>query len=177
MRFSFLLSILLFSCTNDPEAVKECIDKGELPIEKIEEAEILHTENGILKVKILATTIKRFKDIQPQLVFSNGLEVIFYNDSGLVKSVLKSENAQVDEINKIMTATENVVLTSSEGNKLEAEELIWDEKKNKIYTYKKVIITTGREVIEGEGFESNPDFSEYLISKIQGTFNFETPTD
>jgi LPS export ABC transporter protein LptC len=177
MRLFFLLSTILYSCSNNPELVKEFISIENLPIEKIEGAEMLHTENGVLKVRILATTIKRVKDIRPQLVFSNGLEVIFYNDSGLVKSRLIATNAEVDEINNIMTALENVLLISSEGKKLETEELIWDEKKNKIYTEKKVIITTGKEVIEGEGFESNSDFSEYSISKIHGTFNFETPTE
>jgi LPS export ABC transporter protein LptC len=177
MRFFFLLSVIFYSCSNDPELVKEFISIENLPIEKIEGAEMLHTENGVLKVKIIAATIKRFKGIQPQLVFSNGLEVIFYNDSGLVKSVLIAVNAEVDEINNIMTASKNVVLISSEGNKLETEELIWDENKNKIYTDKKVVVTTDKEVIEGDNFESNPDFSEYSISKIQGTFNFENTTN
>jgi len=177
MRLFFLLSVFLYSCSNDPQLVKEFIAIENLPIEKIEAAEMLHTENGILKVKIIATTIKRFKDLQHQLVFSNGFEVVFYNDSGSIKSVLKAVNAKVDEINNIMTASESVVLTSSEGKKLETEELIWDENKNKIYTDKKVIITTGKEVIEGKGFESNPDFSQYSISKIHGTFNFETSTE
>ena len=153
--------------------VKEFIAIENLLIEEIEGAEMLHTEKGILKVKIIATTIKRFKNMQPQLVFSNGLEVIFYNDSGGVESVLKAQSAEVNEINNVMTALDNVILTSSSGKKLETEELIWDEKKNKIYTDKNVVITTGKEVIEGDGFESNPDFSEYSISKIHGTFDFK----
>ena len=76
-----------------------------------------------------------------------------------------------------MTASQSVVLTSSTGKKLETEQLIWDENKNKIYTDKKVVITTDKEVVKGEGFISNPDFTEYSISKIQGTFNFETPAN
>jgi len=178
MRFLFFLSVSLLSCSNDPQAVKEFIETGKnLPIEKIKEAEMLHTENGVLKVKIVANTIKRFKDIHPQLVFSNGVEVVFYNDTGLVKSVLKALNASIDEFNNIMVASNNVVLTSSEAKKLETEELIWDQNKNKIYTDKRVIITTATEVIEGDGFNSNPDFSQYSISKINGTFNFKTTND
>ena len=175
MRLIFLFGILFYSCSNDPELVKEFIEAESLPIERIKRAKMLHTENGILKVKIIANTVKRFKDIQPGLVFSNGMEVIFYNDSGLVESVLKAEEAEVDEVNNIMTALQSVVLTSSEGEELKTEELIWDEKKNKIYTDKKVTIQTEKEVIKGQGFESNPNFSEYSISKIHGTFNFETP--
>jgi LPS export ABC transporter protein LptC len=176
MRFFFLLSIVLYSCSNDPQAVKEFILSENLPIERIEEAEIFQTENGSLKLKIVAGTIKRLKEIQPELVFSNGIEIVFYNDSGSIKSTLTATNAEVNKINNIMTASESVVL-SSEEKRLETEELIWDEKRNKIYTDKKVIIITSKEVIEGKGFESNPDFSKYSISKIQGTFNFKTSAD
>jgi len=170
---SSLFFFLLLSCSNDPEDVKAFFIQDNLLIEKIDEAEMLHTENGFLKVKIVAANIERFKDSQPQLVFSNGIKVVFYNDTGSVVSVLTAFNAYVDENSKIMTATDSVVLTSYEGKKLETEELIWDENKNKIHTDKKVLITTNKEVVEGEGFESNLDFSKYSISKIQGTFNFE----
>ena len=174
MRFPFLLAVIFYSCSNDPELVKEFIELDALPIEKIEAAEMLHTENGLLKVKIIATTIKRFEDVSPQLVFSNGIEVIFYNDSGSVKSVLTAKNAGIDEINNIMTASENVILASSNGKKMETQALIWDENKNKIYTDKKVVITTGKEVVEGIGFESNTDFSVYSVAQIHGTFNFDS---
>ena len=91
--------------------------------------------------------------------------------------MLKAVNAEVNEVNNIMIASETVILISSEGKKLETEELIWDKKRNKIYTDKKVIITTDKEMIEGEGFQSSPDFLQYSISNIQGTFNFEHRTD
>ena len=176
MRLCFFLSVLLSSCSNDPEVVKEFIVSKDLPIEKIEGAEIIHTESGILKVKIISKTIERYQNKQPQLIFSNGLEVVFYKDT-IVQSILEAENAEIDEQKKIMTASNNVILTSSDGKKLETEELIWDEKEDKIYTDKKVVITTGKEVIEGDGFVSNPDFTEYSISKIHGTFDFETSVE
>lgn len=177
MRFLFFLVLIFVSCSNDPKLVQEFVSSEVLPIEKIEGAEMLHTENGKLKVKIVATTIERFNNQQPQLVFSNHLVVYFYNDSALVQSTLKAEYAEINDEKKLMTAKENVILTNIAGKKLESEELIWDEKNNKIYTDKKVKITTGKEVIEGEGFVSNPDFTEYSISKIHGTFNFETPNE
>jgi len=177
MRFLFFLVLIFVSCSNDPKLVQEFVSSEVLPIEKIEGAEMLHTENGKLKVKIVATTIERFNNQQPQLVFSNHLVVYFYNDSAMVQSTLKAEYAEINDEKKLMTAKENVILTNIAGKKLESEELIWDEKNNKIYTDKKVKITTGKEVIEGEGFVSNPDFTEYSISKIHGTFNFETPNE
>ena len=164
------------SCANDPKLVQEFVSDKQQPIEKIKGAELLHTENGRLKVRLIASRIERFQDIQPALIFSDHLDVYFYNDSSELQSTLMADYASIDEENKIMMAQNNVVLISSDNKQLETDELLWDEKKNKIYTDKRVKITTGKEVIFGEGFTSTPDFKEYSITKIHGTFDFSTQT-
>ena len=164
------------SCANDPKLVQEFVSDKQQPIEKIKGAELLHTENGRLKVRLIASRIERFQDIQPALIFSDHLDVYFYNDSSELQSTLMADYASIDEENKIMMAQNNVVLISSDNKQLETDELLWDEKKNKIYTDKRVKITTGKEVIFGEGFTSTPDFKEYSITKIHGTFDFATQT-
>ncbi len=167
-----LLLMMLFSCTNDPKLVQDFVRGKEQPIEQIKEAEILHTENGKIKVKIVANKIERFQNQHPGLIFSEGMEVYFYNDSSNLQSVLMANHASIDENKKIMVAKNNVVLTNNDDKILETEELIWDESKNKIYTDKEVKIITGKEVVYGEGFTSNSDFSQYSITKIHGTFDF-----
>ena len=165
------------SCTNDPKLVQEFVSDKQQPIEHIKGAQLLHTENGKVKVRVLANSIERFQDIQPALVFPNQLEVYFYNDSSQLQSTLIADYASIDEGKKIMLAKNNVILISIDDKKLETDELVWDEKKNKIYTDKKVKITTGKEVVFGEGFTSTTDFKEYSITKVHGTFDFTTQTD
>ena len=177
MRFLFFFSVVLIACTNDPNLVQEFVSDKEQAIEQIKEAELLHTENGKIKVRIIAGKIERFQNMQPQLIFSENLEVYFYNDSSQLQSTLKADDGSIDEEKKIMLAQNNVELVSSDDKRLETEELFWDEKNNKIYTDKKVKITTGKEVIYGEGFTSNPDFTEYSITKIHGTFDFKSETN
>jgi LPS export ABC transporter protein LptC len=167
-----LLLMMLFSCTNDPKLVQDFVRGKEQPIEQIKEAEILHTENGKIKVKVVANKIERFQNQHPGLIFSEGMEVYFYNDSSNLQSVLMANHASIDENKKIMVAKNNVVLTNNDDKILETEELIWDESKNKIYTDKEVKIITGKEIVYGEGFTSNSDFSQYSITKIHGTFDF-----
>ena len=176
MRLFIFFLIALISCTNDPKLVQEFVSDKQQPIEQIKGAELLHTENGKIKVRVLATSIERFHDIQPSLIFSDHLEVYFYNDSSLLQSTLMADYASIDEEKKIMIAQNNVILISIDNKNLETDELVWDEKKNKIYTDKKVKITTGKEIIYGEGFISTPDFREYSITKIHGTFDFTTQT-
>jgi LPS export ABC transporter protein LptC len=176
MRLFLFFLVVLFSCTNDPKLVQEFVIDKQLPIEQIKGAELLHTENGKVKVRLVSTSIERFQDIQPALIFPDHLEVYFYNDSLELQSTLIADYASIDEEKKIMLAQNNVILISRDDKKLETDELIWDENKNKIYTDKKVKITTGKEVIYGEGFTSTTDFKQYSITKIHGTFDFATST-
>ena len=176
MRLFLFFLVVLVSCTNDPKLVQEFVSDKQQPIEQIKGAELLHTENGKVKVRVVASRIERFQDIEPSLIFSDHLEVYFYNDSTQLQSILMADYASVDEGKKIMLAQNNVILISSDDKKLETDELIWDENKNKIYTDKKVKIITGKEVIYGEGFTSTPDFKKYSITKINGTFDFATQT-
>tara|TARA_B100000795_G_scaffold199281_1_gene153115 strand:- start:1865 stop:2398 length:534 start_codon:yes stop_codon:yes gene_type:complete len=177
MRLFLFFSFFLVSCTNDPKLVQEFISDKEQAIEHIKGAELLHTENGKVKVRVIANSIERFQDIQPALIFSNHLEVYFYNDSSQLQSTLMANYASIDEEKKIMVAQNNVVLISSDDKILETDELFWDEKKNKIYTNKKVKITTGKEVVYGQGFTSSADFKKYSITKVHGTFDFSTQTN
>ena len=164
MKIIWLLSLTaLVACTNDPKLVQDFVSDKEKAIEQITEAELLHTENGKIKVRIVANKIERFQNQQPGLIFSKYMEVYFYNDSSDLRSTLMANDASIDEDKKIMLAQNNVVLTSVDDKRLETEELVWDEKQDKIYTDKKVKIIIGNEVIYGEGFISNPDFSEYSI--------------
>ena len=163
----FIIIFSFFSCKNDPLLVNEFFGEDEVPIEIIEKSKLIHTENGCVELEINANRIQRFIGDNPRLIFSDGFEVIFYNDSAKVISNLSALNAVVDEINNLMSATNFVVLKNS-NRKLETEHLIWDQEKKLIYTDNDVIITTDKEVIYAEGFSSDPNFKDYTLKKISG---------
>ena len=174
IRTIVLFLCLFFSCSNNPNLVRDFDESKELPVELLREVEILHTEKGKLKVKIFSNQIKRFNNQVPQIILSDKVKVIFYNDLTEVKSTLTAENASIDENQKIMIAKKNVVLISSDDKKLETEELIWDNNLDKIYSQKEVKITTKKNIVLGKGFDSTPDFKKYSIENIQGIFNINT---
>ena len=91
IKKSYFLIFILFSCTNDPNLVKEFVSENHLPIEQIVDAELLHTENGKIKVKIIAGNIERFIDKQPEVLFSKDIEIRFYNEFEEIQSKLFSK--------------------------------------------------------------------------------------
>ena len=98
----------------------------------------------------------------------------FYNDSLKIQSILTSHSAIIDKRKNIMKALGMVVLENNINEKLETEELIWNEESDLIYTEEPVKITTKKEILFGEGFVSSPDLSSYSISNIRGTFDLQS---
>lgn len=168
----FCFCILLFSCSNDPKIIKTFVSSENLPSETIKEAELTYTEKGKVKVKIISKQIERYT-ARSTINFSGGIIVYFYNDSAIITSTLTAEEAIIDEKKEQMMAQVNVELVNHKQEKLNTEQLIWDEKSNLIFTEKTVRITTKEEVIFGEGFESTPDFSSYKITNVRGSINIK----
>ena len=166
------LVFLFSSCSNDPKVVETFAPNENFPSETIKEAELTYTEKGKVKVKIIAKKIERYT-ASSTINFSGGIIVYFYNDSAIITSTLTAEEAIIDEKKEQMMAQVNVELVNHKQEKLNTEQLIWDEKSNLIFTEKTVRITTKEEVIFGEGFESTPDFSSYKITNVRGSINIK----
>ena len=170
-RFSlFIFFLICFSsCENSKENISNFISSEELPVEELTHSEIIYTENGMLKVKIMSNKMERFVNDEDRVELFDGVHFDFYRlDIENQKSVLSSEIAM---INNTMKASQNVILKSSDNKELLTEELIWDKNKGVIYTDLEVVIRTEDEIISGIGFKSTPDFTEYEIKEAKGTFS------
>ena len=65
---------------------------------------------------------------------------------------------------------DSVVWESLNKEILETTELIWDEKEERVFTNKFVVIRRPGEIITGYGFESNQDFTYSKIKSVTGQF-------
>ena len=73
----FFIVIFLYACTNDPNVVQELVEYKELPVEETENAEILVTNDGKLRVKISSESIKRFENTEPELILNGSVKITF----------------------------------------------------------------------------------------------------
>ena len=171
----FIFFLICFSsCENSKDNISNFISYEELPVEELTHSEIIYTENGMLKVKVMSNKMQRFVNDEDRVELFDGVHFDFYRlDVENQKSVLTSESAIINNTTNIMTASQNVRLRSSDNKELLTEELIWDKNKGLIYTDLDVVIRTEDEIISGVGFKSTPDFTEYEIKKAKGTFSID----
>jgi LPS export ABC transporter protein LptC len=101
--------------------------------------------------------------------------VEFFGPDGEVTSQLTALYGLRRQNKKEVVVRDSVVWKSVEGDTLETEELFWDERREKIYSNKFVVITRPDEVIYGHGFEADQDFSYSRINAIEGRIKVDNP--
>ncbi len=163
-----MLSVICIGCTNDVEEVRRQTRDTLFPVSSTRNVEMLYSDSARLRSRIRAPQRDTYLGEKEYVEFPEGLQVLFYESDGSEGGQLKARYAISYTKQDKMIARNDVQLWNKEGKKLNTEELIWDQKSGRIYSEKFSKITSAEEVIYGDGFESNQDFSSYRIVKIRG---------
>ena len=174
MWFLFLLplGLGLQSCQTDIPTINQLTVDKNLPSETMMDADIMYSDSGKVKMKLMAVQLDRYND-KDYIEMPRGMKILFYDDSMKVNSRVKADYGIRHEKEGKMEAKRNVEVVNVKGEKLNTEHLYWDENKKLIYTDEFVKITTKNEVMYGDGLESNEDFTKYKIKNIKGTMSIK----
>jgi LPS export ABC transporter protein LptC len=178
---SFLFSAFFFlalipACVNDPAKVNSITKKDNLPTQTAHTVDMLYTDSAKLKVHLTAPELEVYEGNSSNYEMKSGVKVEFFNDSGTIDSYLTAKYAIRKEREHTMEAKNNVVLVNTKGERLNTEQLTWDEAKRRIHTDAFVTITTADQVIQGTGLDSDETFTDYEIKNISGTINLKDDT-
>ena len=176
-NFFFLFSFFFFliaSCHTDIQTINQVTASDKThPEQTMKEAEILYSDSGKVKMKLTGPHLDTYSGDKPYIEFPKGVNVLFYDDSMKVNSRLKADYGIRYEKEGKMEVKRNVEVINIKNEKLNTEDLIWEEAKDKIYTDAFVKITTKDEVMYGDGLESNQDFTKYKIKNIKGVISLQ----
>lgn len=171
-----LISVLLASACTDlsnEELRKRSRDTIQAK-ETAEQVEITYTDSGLLKARLQAPLMIAVKQAkEPYMEMPKGLKGTFYGNDGAVESYLSSEYAISYNESKKVILRRNVEVMNVKGERLNTEELHWDQKSGRIYTDKFVQITTAGQIIMGDGMTANQTFTEWEINRYRGTINLQ----
>lgn len=168
--FLNIIALFLFSsCQNDLEEIDRVINRELISVETAKDVSMIYSDSAVVRVKVEGPVMIRHLDKDnPRQEFTHGVKVVFFGVRQKVESTLTAKYAvRLEKKNQIIVR-DSVVWESAKGEKLETEELIWEELKEKVYTNRFVTITKPDEVIYGYGFEASQDFSSWTINAIEG---------
>lgn len=174
----FVLMVIGFvftSCETDRNEIMALGRKNVMPDLTGKGVTMLYSDSTVLKIKLQTPQMQKYEKSvkEPVTIMPKGLFVIFYDDKGKEATTLKADYGVRYEKTKRMEVKYNVEVVNVNGEKLNTEHLIWDEKKKKIISDAFVKITTAKEIIMGKGLEANQDFTQYEIKEITGSIRID----
>jgi len=169
-----VFSLFLLACENDLAEVQKLVSADDVQVETMKGVEILFSDSAVVRVRLSGPMMLRHlnpSDIQQE--FTEGINVDFFDGNRNVTGQLTAKYGIRFENQGRAIVRDSVVWQSTGGDKLETEELIWDERTQKVYTDKFVTITRPDEIIYGYGFEADQDFTYSRIKAVEGTIKVE----
>jgi LPS export ABC transporter protein LptC len=172
---------LLSACTNNPDDIKKIAAEEELkPLNVQYNIEYDYSDSATTRLLLKAPEVKDFSHAEenPYYEFANGIDVTFFDKFGKEESHLRANYAKQLIAENKWEARGDVVVKNKKGEQLNTEYLVWDVKEELISSDVFVKITTGDEVIMGEGFEADQGFTSYkLKGNVKGELKIEEPEE
>jgi LPS export ABC transporter protein LptC len=166
---------MFFSCTNDAKEVRDFLADKNLPLGKAENINLKHTDSGRINIKMKAPVMLDFdnREEHPYSEFPKGIIITSIEKNGdsitiegdYAKSYKKTEVAEIKN---------NVVIFNyAQKNRLETEQIYWDQKTHYFFTEKKFTFYTQTDTIYGTGFEATEDLKTWWVKNQTGVINIK----
>ena len=164
------IAMLLFSCNNNKiEEIKELSTSNRNNSMTANNFELLHSDSGTVIFKLITPRLIRYDETQePFTEFPDGVIVEKYDKNMEITSKISSDYAQYFDKKRQWVAKNNVVVINQNNDSLKTEELIWEEKDEKIHSDKFVTIIRAEQIINGIGFESDQNLADWQIKEVTG---------
>ncbi len=164
----------LFSCVNDLDAIQKVTFDENSPDDVMRDFKMFYNDSGYARVEIFATLAETYLLPKHITKLKDGVKVDFYSEDGTIISKLTALYGEVDfETGEIVVRDSVGLLNLEKGQRLETEELFWNQNDSTIYTNKNVIVKSPDNSVQGwgRGLETTQEFSRYKILEPYGKFD------
>jgi LPS export ABC transporter protein LptC len=177
IRIAVLLAgaaIFFCACENKLEEIKAFSSSENLPVLEAYDFETHFTDSGQMRFTLKTPKLLRYEnDGEAYVEFPEGMELVEYDAQNRIISSLKSDYAKQFVKDQKWEAKNNVVATNQAGDTLKTDQLIWDEKNEKIYSDVFVEIIREDQIMTGIGFTSDQDLNNWKIKDPKGSIFVE----
>lgn len=131
------------------------------------------TNLGVKRGDLYADTVYIFND-QTRFVMRR-VRATFNTDVGAPNGTLRGDRGTYDLRSQVLEGFGNVVVTNTEGNRLESNHLKYMQATNQVTSDSAFTLTRGKDVQHGIGFTSDPNITVFrCLSACRGAANVNT---
>lgn len=165
------LVMMLFSCENSMEKVKQFVETDTISGLMAYDVVIERSDSGRLVARLTAPLMQTVDDKDSSKIeFPRGFVAYMFEGDTTVTAKISGDYGVSYEKRQMVIAKRNVRAENIETREvLETDNLVWDQKRKKIYTGSLVKISSPDKIIYGDSMVANEDFSHREIFGISAT--------
>jgi len=168
---------MLFSCENNIKVVQKINAEDTLAELTATDIHYIRTDSGRRQLMLNSPLIIKYGGEKPYTEFPKGFYIAFYDTTGNIISTIKANYGIRWGKRGLLISRNNVVVKNLKtGEQLHTENLVWNERKHKIYSPSFVKITSPDRVLFGDSMVSNENFTKRTIYGIRGVLDIEEDT-
>ena len=174
--FSILVS--LSACINDPAEVARLEDSLDDRVEVATTVRILYSDSARIRLILEAPKMYNYlSPTDPRQEFPDGMVAYFLDEQQDTTSTLVARVGVYRRRDQLITVRDSVVWQSADLQRLETEELNWNEQSQLIFTNKFVVLTQPDYIITGYGLESDAGFTNARVLQVDGRIPVSRPVE
>ena len=164
-----IAALLLYSCERKIDTIKKA-EVLSLPAITVKNDRTVLTDSGKVQLIMSFAVMESFNNTDPPYSeFRSGIEVIFYDGHEEPVGTVYAKYAKYTDKKKLWELKDSVVVVNETKDKLETEQLFWDQEKDQIYTDRFIKITNEDQTVMGTGFESDHSLTKRKIKNVTAT--------
>ena len=159
---------MFFSCKNNFEEVQNIGILSSEPLTVAENINTKYTDSGKLKSILKSPKMLNFSNRDFAFYeFPEGVDLTLFDDDNNRSNVIADYAIVYDETD-LIDLRGNVVLNTHNRDTLYADQLFYDQKLQWLFTNQPVKFRTKDQLIDGNGFDSDRNFSKARVLEVTG---------
>ena len=136
------------------------------PVNEGRDILLVNSDSAVLRSEIRAPKQLEFKN--GDLHFPEGITIKFFTKAGLLETTMQADRGFYSKDQNLYRGEGNVQIENLiKEQKLQTEEIFWNQAEKKIYTEKFVTIQEKQTLFNGTGMEADDSFSTYQLKKVR----------
>ena len=166
-----LVLVLLTSCESNFREVQKMGFSEFSPSGEADSINLKYTDSGRIKAVLISPKMLEFGMVEfPFTEFPKGIDLTLFDANGK-KTFVKANYAISYKGTDLIDLQGKVNIYNETGEKLETEQLYFDQKNEWFFTQKKFKFSSTKGVSYGEGIDFSKDFKKVNSQKISGEVN------
>ncbi len=174
-RAAFALVCIMVTLTGCKDKMTSMVthstDPEKVPTMTSNDVQTVISDDGHTRYRITTKRWLMFEEAkEPHWIFPDGVKAEELDSAYQTITSIQCDSAYYDEHKQLWDLHGHVTITNVEGDVIMTDQLYWDQMDHRLFGEAFIHVEKQGRVIEGYGYESNEEFTNYHLRDVEAIF-------